>query len=61
VGNWAADPGDVDILAYAAANGAVLVTIDKDFGELAIVRMPASLGMWGLPRAIREPLPWPRS
>ena len=38
VGDWSADPGDEEILAYAAAKGAVLVTIDKDFGELAIVR-----------------------
>ena len=43
VGDWAADPGDAEILAHAAATGAVLVTIDKDFGELAVVR--------GLPHA----------
>lgn len=43
VGNWSTDPGDEQILAYAAATGAVLVTIDKDFGELAVVR--------GLPHA----------
>lgn len=42
-GDWPADPGDEEILARAAAAGAVLVTIDKDFGELAIVR--------GLPHA----------
>jgi predicted nuclease of predicted toxin-antitoxin system len=38
VGDWPADPGDEDILAQAARLGAVLVTIDKDFGELAVVR-----------------------
>lgn len=38
VGNWPTDPGDEKILAHSAANGAVLVTIDKDFGELAVVR-----------------------
>ncbi len=38
VGEWPADPGDEDILRLAASAGAVLVTIDKDFGELAVVR-----------------------
>ena len=38
VGWWAADPGDEEILRHAAAAGQVLVTIDKDFGELAVVR-----------------------
>ena len=37
-GDWPADPGDAEILQQAAAVGAVLVTLDKDFGELAIVR-----------------------
>ena len=43
VGGWPADPGDEEILAYAVSRGAVLVTIDKDFGELAVIR--------GLPHA----------
>ncbi|MCC6626642.1 MAG: DUF5615 family PIN-like protein [Chloroflexi bacterium] len=38
VGDWPIDPGDEEILARAHANGRVLVTLDKDFGELAIVR-----------------------
>jgi predicted nuclease of predicted toxin-antitoxin system len=38
VGDWDHDPGDDEILARAHAEGRVLVTIDKDFGELAIVR-----------------------
>ena len=38
VGWWAAGPGDEEILRHAAAAGQVLVTIDKDFGELAVVR-----------------------
>lgn len=42
-GEWPADPGDEAILATARERGAVLVTIDKDFGELAVVR--------GLPHA----------
>lgn len=36
--DWPGDPGDRDILAQAHQNGQVLVTLDKDFGELAIVR-----------------------
>jgi predicted nuclease of predicted toxin-antitoxin system len=37
VGEWPADPGDAAILAHAAERGTVVVTLDKDFGELAIV------------------------
>jgi len=37
-GDWPADPGDEQILAHAHAEGRILVTLDKDFGELAIVR-----------------------
>lgn len=37
-GNWPVDPGDEEILARALAEERVLVTLDKDFGELAIVR-----------------------
>ena len=36
-GDWPKDPGDDDILARAEQEGRVLVTLDKDFGELAIV------------------------
>ena len=36
VGEWSTDPGDDQILAYAAQNNQVLVTLDKDFGELAV-------------------------
>ncbi len=36
-GDWPEDPGDEQILARAHAEGRVLVTLDKDFGELAIV------------------------
>lgn len=42
-GDWPADPGDEEILARAFAERRVLVTLDKDFGELAILR--------GLPHA----------
>ena len=37
-GAWSTDPGDEEILAYAHREGRILVTLDKDFGELAIVR-----------------------
>ena len=37
VGDWADDPGDDQILAWAFAEGRVVVTLDKDFGELAVV------------------------
>ena len=36
-GAWDIDPGDDEILARAYREGRVLVTLDKDFGELAIV------------------------
>jgi predicted nuclease of predicted toxin-antitoxin system len=35
-GEWSEDPGDEEILARAHAEGRILVTLDKDFGELAI-------------------------
>lgn len=38
VGDWEGDPGDSAILDVAHAEGRVLVTLDKDFGELAIVK-----------------------
>jgi predicted nuclease of predicted toxin-antitoxin system len=37
-GDWPQDPGDDEILARAYADGRVLVTLDKDFGELAVLR-----------------------
>jgi predicted nuclease of predicted toxin-antitoxin system len=37
-GNWAEDPGDDEILARAYSEDRILVTLDKDFGELAIFR-----------------------
>jgi len=37
-GDWQQDPGDEEILAYAHREKRVLITQDKDFGELAIVR-----------------------
>ncbi len=34
VAEWPQDPGDDEILAHAARQRQVLVTLDKDFGEL---------------------------
>ena len=36
-GDWPNDPGDGAILSRAHAEQRVLVTLDKDFGELAIL------------------------
>ncbi|GMV65171.1 MAG: DUF5615 family PIN-like protein [Candidatus Omnitrophica bacterium] len=36
-GDWAFDPGDDEILALAHREGRVCITLDKDFGELAVV------------------------
>jgi predicted nuclease of predicted toxin-antitoxin system len=44
-GDWSEDPGDEEILATAYREGRVLVTLDKDFGELAIVRGIAHSGI----------------
>lgn len=42
-GEWDRDPGDGEILRIAHSEGRVLVTQDKDFGELAIIfRQPHS-------------------
>ena len=38
VGDWAEDPEDEEILAHAHSERQVLVTLDKDFGELAVFR-----------------------
>lgn len=37
-GSWAKDPGDAAILAAAHSGQRILVTLDKDFGELAILK-----------------------
>lgn len=36
VGDWPSDPGDAEILAHAVRHRQVIVTLDKDFGELAV-------------------------
>lgn len=44
-GDWAQDPGDDEILAMAHQQGRTLVTLDKDFGELAIVHQRPHCGI----------------
>ena len=44
-GDWPEDPGDEAILAIADSEQRVLVTIDKDFGELAVRRGLAHHGI----------------
>ena len=36
-GEWPEDPGDDEILNFAQAERRVLVTLDKDFGEMAVL------------------------
>lgn len=36
-GDWAHDPGDEVILEFAQRESRILITLDKDFGELAVV------------------------
>ncbi len=37
-GDWDVDPGDETILDTARRENRILVTLDKDFGEMAIIR-----------------------
>ena len=37
-GSWSKDPGDAAILAAAHSGQRILITLDKDFGGLAIVK-----------------------
>jgi predicted nuclease of predicted toxin-antitoxin system len=44
-GDWPTDPGDEEILAIANEQRRVLVTLDKDFGELAVLRGQPDCGI----------------
>lgn len=45
VADLPSDPGDEAILAQAAAEKRVLVTLDKDFGELAVLHRQSHAGI----------------
>jgi predicted nuclease of predicted toxin-antitoxin system len=47
-GDWDEDPGDLEILERARREGRLLITLDKDFGELAIVRRVRHAGIMRL-------------
>lgn len=38
VGDWPEDPGDEEILINAYSDDRILITLDNDFGELAVAR-----------------------
>jgi predicted nuclease of predicted toxin-antitoxin system len=44
-GDWSEDPGDLAILERARVEDRILVTLDKDFGELAVVRRVPHAGI----------------
>jgi predicted nuclease of predicted toxin-antitoxin system len=44
-GDWTTDPGDEEILEQARRDDRVLVTLDKDFGELAVVHGRSHAGI----------------
>ena len=43
------DPGDRALLEYAAAERRILITIDKDYGELIFLHLAAHCGLIRLP------------
>jgi predicted nuclease of predicted toxin-antitoxin system len=43
--DWPKDPGDKEILSRAYKERRVLITLDKDFGELAIVQNQPNCGI----------------
>ena len=46
VGDWSADPGDEQILATAAAQEQVLVTLDKSLRPPAVGRRRSAMMLW---------------
>jgi predicted nuclease of predicted toxin-antitoxin system len=51
-GNWEKDPGDDEILQFAYNEKRVLITLDKDFGELVHLR---NISHWGIVRIVPFP------
>jgi predicted nuclease of predicted toxin-antitoxin system len=52
VGEWDYDPGDREILSIAYQENRILITLDKDFGELAIVQGASHKGILRIVDAI---------
>ena len=50
VGEWSEDPGDVAILETALRDKCVLITADKDFGELVFLQGLPHPGLVRLPQ-----------
>jgi predicted nuclease of predicted toxin-antitoxin system len=44
-GDWPIDPGDEEILSFATKESRVLVTLDKDFGELVFLKRQSHCGI----------------
>jgi predicted nuclease of predicted toxin-antitoxin system len=44
-GDWESDPGDELVLEAAHRENRILVTLDKDFGELAVIRQKPHSGI----------------
>ena len=44
-GDWPSDPGDEEILAFATTEQRILVTLDKDFGELVFLKGRSHCGI----------------
>lgn len=53
-GDWEEDPGDREIMRLAYAQERIIVTLDKDFGELATSRGAAHRGIVRLARIRAE-------
>jgi predicted nuclease of predicted toxin-antitoxin system len=51
-GDWPEDPGDDEILARAHREKRILITLDNDFGELAVVK---KMGHSGIVRLVNVP------
>lgn len=45
VGDWPSDPGDPAIMAHAFRERRILVTLDKDFGDLAVRQRQPHAGL----------------
>ena len=44
-GQWDTDPGDEELLAFALRENRILVTLDKDFGELVVLKRRPHAGV----------------